>query len=1496
MTAVFLVTGLYILLYLAISSPYLNTEIKNILEKELSELFGGKLTIGEISIKPFNEVIIENVSLEDPDGKPCIFIEKLGAGINLKKLVIEREIEATFAELLNFDISISQKNENEDFNIQFLIDALSPKDKNKEPAHFKLKLRNVVIRSGTLTFDRDWQPLKTDSDVIDINHIKLKDIRADVALPLLSDKGLEIDVRRLALNAGNNFVIDKLSFRLKSNPNNFQLSDFKLSLPSSLITISDIVVRMQDGDFKKALSEDVYFLDINSESFTPSDFRFFYSPLRLFNDALRFNISLEGSLDYLQNIRLDINDKDLFNLFLQGNCTGLSHFEDFRGELSNFSLTTVPSFYLPIINSLSNNDQKITKLCEAIGRTELGLSGCYFKPDGWMSISGDLLTNLGELDLDATGKVNDSDIIESQIKIKVKNGDLTPLIDKVTLSSIDAEIDLEASYVNKDINCDLLVSSNSFSFNGYQLIDSYFELSKNDNNVSGKFFSDNDYLNCDIGFWLQSDDLIHFKNSGNILECNLNVNLYYLDEKFLRKDSENSGEWSGFLTLQGNGSNLDNIVGVIDAKNISYKKMGRNLDINSFSINATKNEEISNIIVSSDWLNGEIEGKLNLKQLQNSIKGILSHFLPDYIKTPVEIAYNDTYINFDFIISQEEEVSKFFKMPVTLLSDLTLRGNLNSVRKTLDIGINLPYLLQGKDKIIHDTRLVIEADALNDEFSINGYTVMPVKKGEMELELRSWGKTNEIFNNISFLNVNNPDFYGKIMMQGEFPKNPLTNSPFINVSIYPSTLHIGAEEWKINRAGIHYNENVISVNDLKIWHDNQKVEINGIASKLKEDELTVELEDIDVDYIFDTLNINYVDFGGTATGLVKGKGLLGAGREASTDYLYIKDLSYNETVIGDGDIKGEWDEKEKKVSIYADIIKDSIRGVKGFGGIWLGKDSLSFDLEARRAPVGFIKPFIKAFSSDISGEASGKIKLFGTFKDIDMIGDAVADNVNIKLDYTNTYYHGSDSLFFNPGEILIPGFKVHDKYGNSAIFSGNLTHSYFHNPRFNFRVTDLKDFLCYETNSGDNPDWYGTFFCSGSALIDGDDDKVNISVDVTVEDKSNFTFVLNEMQMAEDYHFLTFTDKKKTTEIIQISELDRLKEKIARKNEKDNEWANSSNLELGIRATVTPAVTVNLIMDPKAGDKITAQGQGALQIDYHSLNDELLMFGRYEINEGNYNFSLQDLILRDFKIKEGSSISFNGDPLRADLNITASYRVNTNLSDLDKSFSTDRDLNRTNVPVDALLMVKGETINPEITFDIALPTLTEDVERKVKSIISTDDMMNRQIIYLLALNKFYTPEYMGSTSNGGELSAVASTTLSSQISNLLGQLTDKFTLSPSFRSDKGDFSDIEVDVALSSSLLNNRLLVNGNFGYRDKATSNTTFIGDFDIEYLLNQKGNLRLKAYNHFNDQNYYLRSALTTQGLGIIFKKDFDTPAWLRKKKENLFNIEETDVIEKQ
>ena len=244
---------------------------------------------------------------------------------------------------------------------------------------------------------------------------------------------------------------------------------------------------------------------------------------------------------------------------------------------------------------------------------------------------------------------------------------------------------------------------------------------------------------------------------------------------------------------------------------------------------------------------------------------------------------------------------------------------------------------------------------------------------------------------------------------------------------------------------------------------------------------------------------------------------------------------------------------------------------------------------------------------------------------------------------------------------------------------------------------------------------------------------------------------------------------------------------------------------------------------------------------------------------------------------EGSIVEFKGNPFDTQLDINAYYQVTANLSDLDETISDSKELSRTSVPVQCLLNINGDLWRPDLDFDINLPTVSQDIDRRVRSIIGTQEMMNKQIIYLMVLNKFYTPDYVTQNQQNrySDLSSVASSTLSSQLNNLLGQLSDNWNIGTNIRTDKGDFSDVEVQLALSSQLLNNRLLFNGNLGYKDNQNSSNTnsFIGDFDLEYLLNPIGTLRLKAYNHYNDRNYSIKSALTTQGVGVMAKKDFNS-----------------------
>ena len=310
---------------------------------------------------------------------------------------------------------------------------------------------------------------------------------------------------------------------------------------------------------------------------------------------------------------------------------------------------------------------------------------------------------------------------------------------------------------------------------------------------------------------------------------------------------------------------------------------------------------------------------------------------------------------------------------------------------------------------------------------------------------------------------------------------------------------------------------------------------------------------------------------------------------------------------------------------------------------------------------------------------------------------------------------------------------------------------------------------------------------------------------------------------------------------------------------------------LDVNVAMTPDATMKIIMDPVAGDYISGKGTGNIRTEFYNKGD-VKMFGSYQINQGVYKFSLQEVIRKDFVIKNGSTITFNGAPLDANLDIQASYTVNSaSLNDLIPEESSSI-IQQPNVKVNCIMNLSGILVRPTIKLGIELPNERDEVQTLVRNYISTEEQMNMQILYLLGIGKFYT-EDARNNQNSNVMSSVLSSTLSGQLNNALSQVfeTNNWNIGTNLSTGDKGWTDMEVEGILSGQLLNNRLLINGNFGYRDNPMANTNFVGDFEAEWLINRSGDIRLKAYNETNDR-YYTKTNLTTQGVGIMYKKDFN------------------------
>lgn len=271
------------------------------------------------------------------------------------------------------------------------------------------------------------------------------------------------------------------------------------------------------------------------------------------------------------------------------------------------------------------------------------------------------------------------------------------------------------------------------------------------------------------------------------------------------------------------------------------------------------------------------------------------------------------------------------------------------------------------------------------------------------------------------------------------------------------------------------------------------------------------------------------------------------------------------------------------------------------------------------------------------------------------------------------------------------------------------------------------------------------------------------------------------------------------------------------------------------------------------------------------------MFGTYLVDYGRYSLTIQNVIKRDFQFQSGGTIVFGGNAYDATLNLPAVYTVNgVSLSDLQmgRSFASN------NVRVDCLMNITGTPLSPQVEFDLDLPTVNTDAKQMVRQLINSEQEMNQQVIYLLSIGRFYNQQANNADQQASQsqtslaMQSLLSGTISQQINNVLSSLVNNNNWNFGANISTGDegFNNAEYEGLLTGRLLNNRLIINGQFGYRDNANATSSFIGDFDIRYLLMPNGNLALKVYNQTNDR-YFTRNSLNTQGIGIIMKKDFNT-----------------------
>ena len=1477
---VFIIIGLPTIGYVVLSTEWAQSRLKDAAVEGLTSLLGTEVKIDKLAFTPFNRLVLNGVSVADDYGEVALLAKEIDARIELSDLIFSGKIIIDYAVIDSMDLHLYKLTSQDELNIAGIISRFKKDEEKKEPTKFNLRLNNVEISHSNLKYDIVDAPETPDR--FNPSHIALLDFNLNVFAPLISEKEYHVEIENLSFKEQSGFTVDDFDANVEIDDHMVSVDDFIFKLPNSVLSIDDLHIDIQQlSDIAKIGTSIPAELNIlEGTSFYLPDFRAFFPPLGKLDETINLHAELAGTLDNLNvktikvnddNRRLDLTVSGLLSDIThkdQANTTGIDVKAHVATSLANAVISALDLRLPPIATRILKSTPNADLTCKYKGGIEAG------------DYDVKLLTGIGNIDAFGDySKAGHSLNLNAELLLQDLN--LNLLTNNSQLGELSGKILASGSLRGRKAIGSVDFDFDEFQFKGYTYEEIYGSINASDS-----------LLDVNLNIADPNLDLMlngEAKVRNGFYSANLVGNAYNIDLDELHLTNGEKGYIvSADINAKASFKDLSCFAGDIEFHNLHISNAEeQEYDLKLIDLEADCIGRFNTLTIKSDILNGGIEGRYDFSTIGNLAKQISMNVFPtlrkDNVTENVEIDLSDNKNEFtyDFRISKAESAYKFFHLPVNIIDPVIISGEVSADRQYASLSVDAPWLLQG-NQLIDNTLVVAYADGINRNASSFITSHMPTKKGPMDLMANLQVNDGKLFTDISWQLERDIPINGSFDFVTEMEYN-LDNALVTTVTFNPGEINFGSDVWKIHPAKIVYADNSLEVDNLILEAATQSISISGKASQSENDVLAVSLNKINLIDIFETLDIDKALICGQATGDVFGSKLFSKEPELYCNNLFVKDIGYNKCVFGDGDIKLNYDLEESAFVFDADIVNPKKQLTKIKGKIKPATEEMDFLFDANGVGAKFLQPFMAAFCSEIDGILTGRAHLFGTFKYCDLEGEVQADSLSMKIDFTNTTYYTNTTVKINPGEINLNDITLKDRDGHTAKLNGSVKHTYFNDPIFDFNITDAKDFLCYDQREGYNLRWWGTVYGNGSVSVHGDSKAVAIVANMSTAPKSTFTFQLLKSEDAQEFSFITFNDVTPieiTDSILGVS-IESESERRIRESKVNDVQNDPTAYSIELNMDINNNAAITLVMDPQGGDMIKAQGNGELQLAYRSLNEDIWMLGTYTLEKGTYNFTFQNIIIKDFKIRDGSSITFTGNPYQGILNIDAIYSTNANLSDLDESFLNDKDLNRTNVPVYAVMKVKGNMMQPDIDFDLEFPSLNQDVYRKVRSIISTDDMMNQQIIYLLALNRFYTPEYMSSTTKGSELFSVASSTISSQLSNMLGKLSENWSIAPNLRSDQGDFSDIEVDVNLSSSLLNNRLLFNGNFGYRDKSMNNNQFIGDFDIEYLLNRSGTFRLKAYNRCNDQNYYLRNAKTTQGVGVMYRMDFDNLFGRRRKK---------------
>lgn len=1446
-------------------------QLVNQLTTYLTEETGHDTQMGYIRINWINSVTMEDVVIQDLSGQGMIKVEELALSFDLFQLIGKRDIQTKEVWLKGADVNLRDTKEGS-LNINnwaYRISELSSGSEENNAAVGAFTINQISLKDSKFSMSDSRKD--SISEGFDYNHFRLSDINADLLnLKVVADT-FQIDVKLLSLqDSASNLKIDELSTFFRRSFKGMFFYDFNLQMGQTLI--GDYLEFRYDKPSQLSYFNDSINITANLDQtiLHTNELEFFVPEFKELNQEVRIDGLFQGRINSFYS--------DDFSFGL-GNRTKMTGSIDIEGlpdvEKTFFSLQLKNSTF-----NAQDVNQYIAQRFEGIAE-KFGTVRMNARFDGLLDnfvADGQFVTAIGNINSNVKIELPENDLPKYNGDLEVSNFDLGHFSGDTTFQKLDMQGAIEGEGVQIDnANFRLIANVPRIGIRQYD----YTNI-ETDGSFAQSFFSGEISIN-DPNLKFFANGSVDLRNEKEIVKINgiLDTALLHnlkLTEEYVMLASK--------LDLDIEGLQIDSIQGKVLLSDSRIRYEDKSLMVRSlaFSSERQANKE-RNLRMESSLVDFEMKGKFDFASLSRELRVISEQYrlnfssrveeLDDYLrKNP--LAKNNFDLTYTFDLHNVTPIIHLIDPTINISKNSKITGVFSNYMQEEAFMMNAKFdTLQVRKSLFIRNEIDINGGDLRDtsDVLILAYVFSDEQKYGNNTQTENltfeavWdGSHIDIRQNISQASSGN---YAEIGASLNFLPNQ-TELIFDNSNI----LAIG-EKWLITDDNvIIFGQDQIDIKNLSIFNESQSIRFDGQVAIAQDSAKTLSLNFKDIALA----NINPLTqerYTGTLNGIINFQNLYF--KPLLFGSISLTDLEINNFLVGDLDGNINWLNASEQFELNFTVNRKDQK-IISLNGDWFPnrtQDQLDLDFHLDRANLNIAEPYIDSYFSELDGYIFGDYKIRGSLNAPNFTGSGSFKEAVINVNYLNTKYRFEGKTIFKTDTIELQDLVFNDMNEQEALFSGRVMHDTFQNFRFGLNG-NLSSFQVLNTDIDSGEPFYGQAYASGDVSLRGESSNLSVIANVTTEANSKLYIPLSEGGEQDlTPEFITFINRTLTTE-----------EKEVEVAEDEVNKIQITGFSLDLNIAVTPDAYVEIIIDPKTGDIIRgrSEGQLRLQVDQQGNFD---MNGEISISEGAYNFSLYNLITKEFKVIEPSTITWFGNPYEGVMRINGIYEQNTSIAPIlsDAGFGTidengnSQGMNR-RFPTKVLLNLEGPLLSPDIDFDIDLSEvnsqdfqITTAISAFKNRIQTNEQELNRQVLSLIVLNRF---SEQGVINIGGRS---ASQNVSQLLSNQLGQLVAQLDDNLEVDFDLTDLSEDALNtfrLRLSYTFLDGRLRVTREGGLTNLVDINDV-AGDWTAEYLLTKDGRYKVKVYSrtNFDLANLALNqnSGNTTTGASIIQTTSFNT-----------------------